>query len=71
MQNFDAQWYLNNYKDVALSGMDPYQHYQKIGKLIGRHPMDPKKSRSILHWFPRTLPSLLKWPTKPSEATSI
>ncbi|MBL0616516.1 glycosyltransferase family 2 protein [Aeromonas veronii] len=43
MNNFDAQWYLNNYKDVELSGMDPYQHYQKIGKLIGRHPMDPNK----------------------------
>ncbi|MFM1693014.1 glycosyltransferase [Aeromonas salmonicida] len=43
MQNFDAQWYLNNYKDVALSGMDPYHHYQKIGKLIGRYPMDPNK----------------------------
>lgn len=34
MHNFDAQWYLNNYKDVELSGMDPYQHYQKIGKLM-------------------------------------
>lgn len=22
MHNFDAQWYLNNYKDVELSGMD-------------------------------------------------
>ncbi len=43
MHNFDAQWYLNNYKDVELSGMDPYQHYQKIGKLIGRHPMPPNK----------------------------
>lgn len=43
MQNFDAQWYLNNYKDVELSGMDPFYHYQKIGRLIGRHPMDPKK----------------------------
>jgi len=43
MQNFDAQWYLNNYKDVGLSGMDPFYHYQKIGRLIGRHPMDPKK----------------------------
>lgn len=43
MQNFDKQWYLDNYKDVVLSGMDPFVHYQKIGRLLNRHPCDPKK----------------------------
>lgn len=41
MENFDPKWYLDNYKDVALSGMDPYYHYQKIGKMIGRLPKAP------------------------------
>ncbi|HAU5563090.1 TPA: glycosyltransferase [Serratia fonticola] len=43
MQNFDKQWYLDNYKDVALSGMDPFVHYKKIGRLLNRHPCDPTK----------------------------
>ncbi|MCU6673728.1 glycosyltransferase family 2 protein [Leclercia adecarboxylata] len=43
MQNFDKEWYLDNYKDVVLSGMDPFVHYQKIGRLLNRHPCDPKK----------------------------
>lgn len=43
MQNFDKQWYLDNYKDVVLSGMDPFVHYQKIGRLLNRHPCDPAK----------------------------
>lgn len=43
MQNFDKQWYLDNYKDVVLSGMDPFVHYQKIGRLLNRHPCDPSK----------------------------
>ncbi len=43
MQNFDKEWYLENYKDVILSGMDPFVHYQKIGRLLNRHPCDPTK----------------------------
>lgn len=43
MHNFDKQWYLDNYKDVILSGMDPFVHYQKIGRLLNRHPCDPTK----------------------------
>lgn len=42
MQNFDAKWYVKQYRDVSLSGMDPFQHYQKIGKLIGRRPSAQK-----------------------------
>lgn len=47
MQKFDKQWYLDNYKDVVLSGMDPFIHYQKIGKLLNRHPCDPTKIKVI------------------------
>ncbi len=47
MQNFDKQWYLDNYKDVVLSGMDPFVHYQKIGRLLNRHPCDPTKIKAV------------------------
>jgi O-antigen biosynthesis protein len=46
MQNFDKKWYLDNYKDVVLSGMDPFVHYQKIGRLLNRHPCDPTKIKT-------------------------
>jgi O-antigen biosynthesis protein len=46
MQNFDKQWYLDNYKDVVLSGMDPFVHYQKIGRFLNRHPCDPTKIKN-------------------------
>lgn len=36
--NFDPAWYLETYPDVAISGIDPYEHFQKIGSLIGRRP---------------------------------
>jgi hypothetical protein len=35
---FDAEWYLNEYPDVQLSGLDPAEHYRTIGKLLGRTP---------------------------------
>ena len=33
---FDAEWYLNQYPDVKMLGMDPLQHYLWIGKRLGR-----------------------------------
>lgn len=35
---FDREWYLATYPDVAVSGIDPEQHYRRIGSLIGRRP---------------------------------
>ncbi|MFG6668740.1 glycosyltransferase [Halomonas sp. HNIBRBA4712] len=35
---FDAEWYVNTYKDVLLTGIDPVTHYQKYGALLGRSP---------------------------------
>lgn len=33
---FDAKWYVDQYPDVALSGMDPALHYLWIGAKLGR-----------------------------------
>ena len=35
---FDSQWYLNCYKDVVDSGLDPAQHYLQFGYKEGRQP---------------------------------
>ena len=37
--NFDSVWYLKQYRDVAVSGMDPYEHFLSFGKGEGRLPM--------------------------------
>lgn len=36
MVDFDPIWYRENYPDVALTGMDPLDHYTWIGKRLGR-----------------------------------
>ena len=35
---FDAEWYLNTYCDVALTGMDPAEHYLKFANILRRDP---------------------------------
>lgn len=35
---FSNNWYVNNYTDVAVSGMDPMTHYLKHGAVEGRDP---------------------------------
>lgn len=35
---FDAEWYLQKYPDVALSGMDPARHFLRFGAQEGRSP---------------------------------
>lgn len=34
----DDSWYRARYRDVAMVGMDPVEHYLRIGALIGRSP---------------------------------
>lgn len=46
---FDAAFYLEYYPDVAKSGMDPLEHYEWLGRRLGRAPNAlrlKKKSRS-------------------------
>lgn len=35
---FDADWYLNEYRDVDILGMDPAYHYLWLGARMGRKP---------------------------------
>lgn len=35
---FDAEWYSAKYRDVRLSGIDPAEHFFRIGMHIGRNP---------------------------------
>jgi hypothetical protein len=35
---FDEDWYLREYPDVALTGMDPAHHFLWIGQRLGRQP---------------------------------
>ena len=35
---FDSEWYLEKYNDVAASGMDPAEHYARFGNKEGRFP---------------------------------
>lgn len=35
---FDARWYLEQYRDVAILGMDPAEHFLRIGARLGRNP---------------------------------
>jgi hypothetical protein len=35
---FDTRWYLERYRDIARSGMDPLDHYYLFGAWEGRNP---------------------------------
>ena len=34
--DFDPNWYAASYRDVALSGLSPGQHYLRFGRMLGR-----------------------------------
>lgn len=34
--DFDPDWYAATYRDVALTGLDPREHYRRFGSLLGR-----------------------------------
>ncbi len=37
-EDFDPQWYLSTYPDVAAAGLDPWLHYDRFGRAEGRRP---------------------------------
>lgn len=37
---FNAEWYLSEYPDVAILGMDPIEHYLKYGAKLNRRPSE-------------------------------
>lgn len=44
---FDESWYLREYPDVALAGVDPALHYLWIGMRLGRRPSDKPAPHAI------------------------
>jgi GR25 family glycosyltransferase involved in LPS biosynthesis len=49
--NFDAQWYLEEYPDVATTGMRPEEHYLWIGQTLNRKTCaNPRRSSAPLNW---------------------
>jgi GT2 family glycosyltransferase len=40
INEFDPQWYLLTYPDIASSGVDPYEHFLVHGKDEGRYPSE-------------------------------
>ncbi|MFA6219014.1 MAG: glycosyltransferase family 2 protein [Erythrobacter sp.] len=45
---FDEQWYLTEYPDVAKSGIEPARHYLWIGRRLGRKPANSATSAPLL-----------------------
>lgn len=45
---FDAQWYIEQYPDVEMVGMDPAEHYLDIGARIGRNPSTEFNTKAYL-----------------------
>ncbi|CAN5254585.1 hypothetical protein BH11PSE5_BH11PSE5_06480 [soil metagenome] len=48
--NFDADWYLQEYPDVAMTGLRPEEHYLWIGRTLNRKASS--KALSSLAWSP-------------------
>lgn len=46
---FDAEWYVQEYPDVARSKLDPAEHYRTVGKLLGRVPSPHCVSIDVRH----------------------
>lgn len=44
---FDRDWYARSFPDVALSGLDPTDHYLRFGLLVGRPPSSVGQMRPL------------------------
>lgn len=67
LDNFDENWYTKRYPDVKDSGLTPREHYQKLGRKVGRFPHAPTfydyiKAYSFRIWsiFYRLLIAVIK-----------
>lgn len=54
---FDARWYVQAYPDVAMSGLDPLEHYLRYGVLLGRNPSPAFDTQRYLKANPGLLES--------------
>ena len=46
---FDRRWYMRAYPDVKLLGMDPIEHYLRIGAAVGRNPSRSFNTKQYLN----------------------
>lgn len=61
---FDPKWYVEQYDDVPLSGIDPLTHFIKIGMRIDRNPspsFDAEHYRRIASDLPKTESAILHY----------
>jgi len=49
---FDEKWYLKEYPDVAKSGLDPVEHYLRVGVSEGKNPSPNFDTRWYLQCYP-------------------
>ncbi|WP_417726469.1 glycosyltransferase [Roseovarius sp.] len=56
--DFDADWYLKTYPDVAALGMDPAEHYLQYGRMLGRPPRPESAALPVQEPSSTTLPPL-------------
>ncbi|WP_059109776.1 MULTISPECIES: rhamnan synthesis F family protein [Pantoea] len=45
--DFDSEWYLTTYPDIADSGIDPYQHYLEHGRDEGRYSSEQALKKAL------------------------
>lgn len=66
---FDAAWYVQEYPDVAGSGIDPYQHYILYGKKNGRFCSAEEKEQKNFDavWYMKEYPYILTSGLEPYE----
>lgn len=81
LPEFDPEYYLGNYPDVAAAGIDPAEHYLRWGHREGRHPsasfdtgfyraryMGDADGNALLHF--RRLRHVTSLPTRPQPEDS-
>lgn len=60
---FDAEFYLENYQDLAKAGVDPESHYQTSGRTEGRLGTTYQKLRTAVSDLDSRLATLISDPT--------
>ncbi len=66
-RNFDSEYYLKRYPDVAKAGVDPLEHYKKYGRHEGRYssPVNELEITMNQRDYLRRYPDLAKASTDP------
>lgn len=73
--DFDVDWYLATYPDVAANGMDPLEHYLTSGRDEGRLPLPPPNDSPSMRqvagfdsaWYLATYPDVAAAGIEPLE----